>query len=189
MIGTVPKRKFIRRTGLAALFIFAVCMTSLVRTSSIQTNDLFHFGRGHSWWCYAIVNYFHVSASLEVYDAKYSGGFLEPAGKLFFFHLAAIGGIWTVSRDDPKLSSRVDLGIWSKSDFTVAGLPAFTAYDLNLGPLFALINFLICARCFLLASREMGDKQEFTPWPLPHLLLRPPRSPPRRHLPRMRHPS
>jgi hypothetical protein len=123
--------------------LFMVSLAMAVRTVSIHTNDLFHFGRGRQWWCYAIVSYGHLSASWEVYEPGYVGGWVGvPPGQWFFYHLAANGGTWSVTGASPVETSRRDYGVFGFITFEFRGKPAMSVYWINLGPILPLCTLL-----------------------------------------------
>jgi hypothetical protein len=123
--------------------IFLLTFAMAIRTVWIRTNDLFHFGRGQQWWCYAIINYWHVSASMEVYEPGYRGGWVDvPLGKWFFFHVAAGGGIWSVTSRAIVETRRLDCGLFGYRSYEFRGKPVETDVWIDLGPILPICTLL-----------------------------------------------
>jgi len=133
-----------KTSWITSIPLFVLSLSMAVRSLYIQTNDLFHFGRGKQWWCYGIVNYWHVSASWEVYESGFPNGGLAgvPTGQWFFYHLKAGGGIWSVSGITLVETHHCDWGIAGYDTFDFRGKPAQTTYWFNLGPILPICTML-----------------------------------------------
>jgi hypothetical protein len=151
----IPKR-LTTLARLASVPAFLLSFGMAVRTACIGTNDLFHFGQGESWWCYAIINFRQASASLEVYDPNFHGGFIGvPKGEWFYSHLAAQGGIWSVRvpPEQADIARSHDFGVYKYYDMQVHGHPIYSQHILELGPLFPVL-LLVSSAVIGLWARE-----------------------------------
>jgi hypothetical protein len=134
-----PRLRGIARVVVAlSLPLFLLASASAIRSLWIGTNDLFHFGQRDRWWCYTIIHFGHIVASLDTYEPgtrpRHSGPAQSAGSDWFYDHLEATGGTWALIGEftDRATHTAHNFGFFGYTDYYFDRKLSGTTYWLHL---------------------------------------------------------